>query len=596
MTESDIDTAARRYVVGVARRYVPAVAFFVGVALIVALVPSTAPERETSIGATDSGPLGDASAERDAGLTASEGAAGEPGLATSSAPGATGAPQAAAGDATGAGQAASGGATGARQPAAPGATAGSTTDVARSGVLCGPDVRQVAWSKYAPPCVAAWSGPNGGATAPGVTADTITVTFRRSDAPGTAALSASAKGTLAPDADFLADLNAYLPLFNRDYELYGRRVVLKTFTGRGDWLQESTGQNLQGAQADAATVRQMGAFADISHFVYMTLPYATALAQNKVVALNTISYTQATYEEYDPYLYSTFPTADRIGQLWANVVCARLAGQKASFAGSADYKQRKRVFGIAVPDGPNYREVGDIAQALAKRDCGQTFAERVDYAFDVVAATSQTSSLIARMKAAGVTTMVVYANAGYLAQLMQQANAQDYRPEWVIVNAGDPGNRLPPADQMAHSIAPSDFYFVSGVTKATSEAYRAFKLAQPNREPQSYWYALAYYSLLQLFDGLQAAGPNLSPQRFRDGLFGLPPSLPGGDNGTWSFGRGAYSPISSTQLTAWDSNAVSEFDGQRGTSRTCDDGRWYPIGSLEGWAPVPRQPACPGRT
>ncbi len=54
-----------------------------------------------------------------------------------------------------------------------------------SGVHCGPGVRQVPWSAYAPWCEPAYHGNNGGATAPGMTGNTITLTYRiASGAPG----------------------------------------------------------------------------------------------------------------------------------------------------------------------------------------------------------------------------------------------------------------------------------------------------------------------------------------------------------------------------------------------------------------------------
>ena len=51
--------------------------------------------------------------------------------------------------------------------------------VARSGVKCGPGVKQVPWSPYAPPCVPQFSANNGGVTSPGVSNNTITLVFRR---------------------------------------------------------------------------------------------------------------------------------------------------------------------------------------------------------------------------------------------------------------------------------------------------------------------------------------------------------------------------------------------------------------------------------
>jgi hypothetical protein len=584
-SSSDVDEAVRRYATTLVRRYLPAIAFFAAVALLLTLAPTQAgsgadeqlvglpsePAVDSARGQLDGDELGAVAEQAVPGVQG-----GDAGSSSSTEEAAEQAGQPSSGEVA------------APAPGRPVPAKG----VARSGVTCDGTARQVPWSKYAPPCVPKFTGSNGGATAQGVKDKTITLTFRRSDSPATRALSSSAKATLAPDEDYLADLNTYISLFNKNFELYGRQVRLVPFSGQGDYIQEAYGQNLQGAQADAATARELGGFADVSHFVYQSVPYAQALAQNKLISMSTASLTQKTYRQYDPFMYTYMPTADRLGQFYGNLVCAKLAKQRAVFAGDTAMRKHGRVFGLAVPDVPNYKEVGDVAVAVADRGCGQGFERRVNYDPNDQ---SQAASLIAQMKSAGVTTLVTYANAAYLASMTQQANAQDYRPEWVIVNAGDPANRLPDSGQMQASISGSDFYFISGVEKAKSEAYRAYKRAKPNGEPQSYWYAMAYYSLLQLFSALQAAGPDLSPHAFRDGMFSLPTSLPGGDAGTWSFGKGAYSPIVGTRLMAWDSSARSEFDGQLGTSKACEGGRLFPLSDLSGWGTPGRQPSCPGR-
>src|SRR5207302_1883814 len=117
----------------------------------------------------------------------------------------------------------------------------------------------------APPCIPAYSGNNGGNTGPGVTKDTVTAVFRRTNSAEEKAAFA-AVGDAAPGSDdqYLSDFRAYIDYFNKSYELYGRKLKLVDYTGVGDNLEEDQGRDRAGAQADAGTAMKLGAFMDLS--------------------------------------------------------------------------------------------------------------------------------------------------------------------------------------------------------------------------------------------------------------------------------------------------------------------------------------------
>lgn len=100
--------------------------------------------------------------------------------------------------------------------------------------------------------------------------------------------------------------------------------------------------------------------------------------------------------------------------------------------------------------------------------------------------------------------------------------------------------------------------------------------------------------MLFLFNGLQAAGPDLTPQTFAAGLAKLPPTRRG-ETGTWTYGAAKFSPISEVPLAWWNPNATSARDGKRGAWISCDGGAWYPFDSLDGWPAPGSQPKCFGR-
>src|SRR5206468_7543876 len=184
-SNAEIEAVVRAYLGRVARRYLPLLAGVVVLLLIVVLVPTATPRDDSQAGAVN-GALGQ-----------QQGATGGT-TGTTTAPGAVtaGAAQGTVGGGTTGG--AVGGAGITQVPAGP--VAPSTGGIARSGVHCGPGKKQVAWSVYAPPCVAKYNGSNGGATTRGVTSSTITLSYRVTHSADDAAISA-ATGSAAPPTD-----------------------------------------------------------------------------------------------------------------------------------------------------------------------------------------------------------------------------------------------------------------------------------------------------------------------------------------------------------------------------------------------------------
>src|SRR5207253_3881253 len=100
--------------------------------------------------------------------------------------------------------------------------------------------------------------------------------FRRTNsAEEKAAFSIARNAAPGTDDEYLSDLRAYVDIFNKNYELYGRHVVVKDYQPQGDNLEEDQGRNLAGAQADASKAKDLGAFADVTQSPSLagTVPY-----------------------------------------------------------------------------------------------------------------------------------------------------------------------------------------------------------------------------------------------------------------------------------------------------------------------------------
>jgi hypothetical protein len=444
---------------------------------------------------------------------------------------------------------------------------------------------------YAPPCVPAYHGNNGGATAAGVNGDTITAVFRRTNsAEEKAAFSIAGSAAPGTDDQYLSDLRAYMDLFNKSYELYGRHLVVKDYNGQGDNISEDQGQDLQGAQADAATARSMGGFMDLSSSPTLasTQPYEEDLAQQHVIAIGAVSLPKSWFQQFSPFEYAITPDGTTAIAAEANALCRRSAGMPAIFAGDPSYRTRTRAYGLITPENPQYMQEGDQLQSSIRSECGATFAKRVSYSINISQEEQESTSIMAQMRSANVTTVLCVCDPIMEIFLSRSADSQSYSPEWNVTPWLDPQGRETSQNQWAHASAGQVFAFPP---KAQSEAYQAFKLARPGQEPAEKYYPEAYWTALYVYSALQIAGPNLDIQTFQQGVFSMP-RTPRGMFGTWSGGPDAYTPTVDAYISHWDPNAVSDLDGQKGAWMACEGGQWFNITDPNAWGQPHTQLHC----
>ncbi len=467
---------------------------------------------------------------------------------------------------------------------ASGSSASATDDIARSGVKCGPGVLQVPWTPYAPPCEPEFTGNNGGATAPGVTATTVTVSYREEgESSDVNAIRSIMPGVLPTDPQVLYDLNVFLQAFNKEYELYGRHVVVKPFMAQGDALEEMVGEDTQGAQEDAATAASLGAFADITPLP--TPPYDQALVQNHVIAMNQLLTSNQFLASSAPYAFSMVPSLDDLGALLDQVGCS-IGSTPVSFAGDSSLNGKPRVFGAILLEDPEYQGLqSEVVNGLQK--CGVQIPVVIDYTLDLSTIQQQMQNAISQMKANNVTTIVCGCDPVGEIYVTQAADQQNYGPEWFSEWLPPQFERLYSQDQWAHSV---EIGLGPSIPEQEDEAYKVYEMVDPGGQPQEPYFWYIYYQLLYLFNGLQAAGPDLTPQTFLSGLQHLPASQPG-QVGQWLYGTSIYWPFSEAQVSYWDPTKTNAFDGKPGDYGTCFNGEWF---SLFGAASFPKTLDCPG--
>ncbi|MHB8670893.1 MAG: hypothetical protein ACYDAD_10130, partial [Acidimicrobiales bacterium] len=404
LSPAELQAAARAYLWKVGRRYLPAgigLAIFV---LVVSLVPTVAPPSGYGVPSLSSARRGGRGDPTAAGQASSQTASS---VSSPSGPGGGG-----SGGATGvagpggsvAGQA---GAAAAAGSGAAGPGGGQPSTASASSATCAGGTRQFAWAVYAPPCVPSAPADNGGATAPGVTAGTITLTFRKPNSVEQSGVNAFAGSANIDVAGFLADMDTYIAYFNRQFQLYGRKVVLKPYQAQGDYLQETGGQDLAGAQADAVTAHELGAFADVTFPLFTSTYYLQDLAHEHVIGTGGLGLPDSWFTQFAPYEYSYVPTGTAGASGFAHVVCTRMWHLPAAFAGDASLQGKTRVLGLITPDNPNYTEVGHEVQTTLKSVCGASVARYATYTEGNVSQyETQATSIVAQMRARGVTTVV----------------------------------------------------------------------------------------------------------------------------------------------------------------------------------------------
>ena len=95
-------------------------------------------------------------------------------------------------------------------------------------------------------------------------------------------------------------------------------------------LEEYQNRGAQGAQADAARAKDLGAFIDVS-IIGQTQLYAEAIVSNQIVAMSPVYLSQGWHDARAPFSHSAlFPTGEAAATFQAQIVCQTLNGRTGS--------------------------------------------------------------------------------------------------------------------------------------------------------------------------------------------------------------------------------------------------------------------------
>ncbi|MFN8050574.1 MAG: ABC transporter substrate-binding protein [Acidimicrobiales bacterium] len=436
-----------------------------------------------------------------------------------------------------------------------------------------------------PDCFQPFTGDNGGATATGVSADTIKVVIYlpRPDDPVLKFIYAQIGDSDTPD-DTFTTFSGFATIFNRYYEMYGRKVELVRYDATGP-INDPTA-----ATSDAETIaRDIKPFAVING-PNLTNAFADTLASNRIICISCTPPQPASwYVERSPYVWDVQRNADQSMEEVAEYLGKRLWNRKAEYAGDPAMHDRKRVFGfIHVISSDSSQEMEDKFTALLSKDYGMSFASIQTYALPTELAGSG-KDIITRMKESGVTTIVFSGDPLAPQTLTKIATEQQYRPEWVLgpTTLVDTAvfSRTYDQSQWAHAFGPSGL-FVRTLPGTAGPGF-LYKWYFGEDAPARSSVPLIAGPLQVLFGGLQGLGPQVSAEGFKEVLFASPispatpitPQVSFGNRGV--FPEPDYSALDDQTEIWWDAEAVgaTELGVQgKGMWRYVDGGKRVLLG------------------
>ena len=401
-------------------------------------------------------------------------------------------------------------------------------------------------SVYAPPCVPLVTGAkNGGATSSGVSGDSVNLVYYQAQPGGLASAVSSAAGT---PAQSLATVQAYVAMFNHVYEMYGRHINLIVFNATG------AATDPVAAHADAVTVaQQLHAFASIGGPA-QTSAYEEELARQHVFCMGCGD--SSTYGEIQlnaPYQWANLPAADTSLYETIGYVVAKLNGKPAIWAGDPALHTVPRKFIVvsetSEPPAPGSAELrASLAKKLRAGHVRMASPTDLDYTLDLTTLPTQAATIAEKLKTSGATS-VIFAGDPIMPIYLTRACADiGYSPEWIIT-----GIVLTDTSTLGRYYNQSEWAHAFGVTSlgvptpvATGDADRLYRWWYgANTSPASLAAPAIIPPIQQFFEGVQLAGPDLTPSTFTAGLFRAPPAGGGPTTPLSAYGYQGAAPLPS---------------------------------------------------
>ena len=489
-----------------------------------------------------------------------------------------------------------------------------------------------------PPCVANYSGNNGGATYQGVSASEIRVVVYLT-CGGSPEDQAEANDTVPVPCGTILDLDKPLPsgttvsprmiqaldrYFNDRYQTYGRHVHLYVSFGNYDASQSTIANQTSDSsrQADAADdVQRLHPFADFAFDITWqgrTAPYEQEMARSGVLGFDSdAERSTQLFDGYPKLIWGYSPSLEEQADRFVAYVCTKIAPYPVSFSGNVGDANKPRKLGLlyagqSASQFPEYDEFGRLVQQGVAQRCGgfadvhtfETQQAAVQNGGNGGAESSYEASAAADMadfQHQGITT-IVWAQG--LEHEHSDAGAKiGYLPEYVYAGDSILEDMVPFRYQnqaaAAHSI------IVSPITRygtANQDVCgQAVLEVDPTASTNDLLWACHFYPYLrQLFDAIQVAGPHLNPDSVSQGFRAIPqhsssdPQTP-----ACFYPADVYTCVHDVAVGWWDTSGSAPNTGGAGCWRLMNRGARYQTSqwpSDDAWSDHNSADPCNGYT
>lgn len=566
-----------------AKRYLPLALVVAVQALIIAIVPSTAPSSSLAAGAATA-PV--------SGYSTGAGAPGSPGASVPGTPGvdaATGVPAAGGGpyqSGSSSGTPSAGVASGGASTVGAAGTGSADTSHCVSGREFSP-----ALDYYAPPCTPGTPGApppaNNPASWQGVTKSSITIVDYVSNYGAEVNTILQAEGQLETYQQAQPIDAAFQNFINSHYVLWGRKLHIVTYQGKCQSVPPNYSCLL--AEMDSI-VSQYHPYA-----VYWGTTLCSAcfarLAQDHTVAFGGAGFSDQFLSANAPYVWEAGVSSSTMETDFARWWCSQLSstqnsGRKVSFALSQNPAQnfngQPRVLGVISTNDPdNENTVSHVLFPALQADCGQTVTHTYYYSQDINTAAQQVE--------AGISAMDTPTNPATDVLCLCDPVAPAFLYEGEATHNYWPENVLADVQGMTNDVTSQSYESGLGCPdKNPCEYDDAFGLSdvypQPSQSdmPGVKIFAAGGGKSLNGVTGLTAntvwtnynmlaslienTGPDLTPAR----MAAAAPSMGmrgGGTTGYAQLGflQGVYSWGRDVEVAYWDKTKTSSYNGAPGT-------------------------------
>ena len=417
---------------------------------------------------------------------------------------------------------------------------------------------------FAPFCAAPFEGDNGGATDVGVTADEITIVqYMGPDSdPIINYITDAIKvdDTNAQEQEVVTDFMEY---FQTYYEFYGRKINYVVYESTGLANDEVT------ARADAQRIVE-----EYKPFAVIGGPALTNAFGDELAALETFCVScgggsPEWFAERDPYVWAIDGSAEQKQVHVVEFIGKQLAGKPASHAGD-EFVNTERKFGLLYIESSAESKV--LADLMVQRltDVGAAPAEVIPYALDPGTIQQTASQAIAKLKAAGITSVILASDPVAPKDFTREATAQEYFPEWIVAAATltdtTAFGRAYDQQQWAHAFGVTSLaVHLNPETSGYWSLYKWFTGKEPAADQSIGVYMPPFFLLMS---GLQSAGPNLTHESLADAFRSFEtepaisqPWLTWGDHGIWD--QPDYNGIDDATLFWWDAEATGPDENRK---------------------------------